>query len=90
MVNISCLLQATRDKVIQESACKSERISELEQDIVELKSTLLDHLQKIRENESHRRKLHNTIQELKGLTAPVRVLHVYVCLCVKFRCNMFT
>ena len=65
-----CLLQATRDNVIQESACKSERISELEQDIAELKSTLLYHQQRIRENESHRRKLHNTIQELKGLTAP--------------------
>ena len=51
---------------MQESQHKSERISELHQGIEELRSSLLDCRQQIRENESYRRTLHNTIQELKG------------------------
>ena len=52
---------------MQESQCKSEKIAELEQEIKELKWSLLEHQEQIRENESYRRKLHNTIQELKGV-----------------------
>ncbi|CAI8020879.1 Kinesin-like protein KIN-14N [Geodia barretti] len=59
-------MKLSRDKELQESQCKSERIADLEKEIEKLRSSLLQCHKEIRENESTRRKLHNTIQELKG------------------------
>jgi kinesin family protein C1 len=59
-------MKVSRDKELQESQCKSERIADLEKEIEKLRSSLLQCQKEIRENESTRRKLHNTIQELKG------------------------
>ena len=73
----------TRDQALQESMKKSDRISELEQEIEGLSGSLLECQQQICENESHRRKLHNTIQELKGASyAHVCLQHTYTCTCM--------
>ena len=52
---------------MQESQCKSERVAELKREVEELQNSLLQCQHEIRENESTRRKLHNVIQELKGM-----------------------
>lgn len=71
------LFQVIRDKVQQESLQKSVRISELEQDIEQLRAELQECRQEICENESQRRKLHNTIQELKGTYASICVYNIH-------------
>ena len=67
----SCIVfptaQLARDKLLQESQSKSERIGELEKEVRELQTSLSQCQKEIRENESTRRKLHNIIQELKGV-----------------------
>ena len=58
--------QATRDQALSESRHKSEVIAQLEGERETLQAAIEECQQRLREDESQRRKLHNTIQELRG------------------------
>ena len=62
--------QAARDQAQEESAQKSREISRLEGEVASHLQTIAECKARIREDEMVRRKLHNTIQELKGTAIP--------------------
>ena len=65
-------MQAARDQAQEESAQKSREISRLEGEVASHLQTIAECKARIREDEMVRRKLHNTIQELKGTVLSYR------------------
>jgi hypothetical protein len=61
--------QAARDQAQEESAQKSREISRLEGEVASHSQTIAECKARIRDDEMVRRKLHNTIQELKGMNS---------------------
>ena len=59
-------MQAARDQAQEESALKSREIFRLEGEVATHLQTIAECKARIREDEMVRRRLHNTIQELKG------------------------
>ena len=59
-------VQAVRDKAMSESVTRGEEIASLQRALQSHLATIADCQARNREDETHRRMLHNTIQELKG------------------------
>lgn len=59
-------LQASKDEALAESASKSEEIVRLEATLQQQLAAIAEYEARRRQDETMRRKLHNTIQELKG------------------------
>ena len=59
-------LQAARDQALTKCSQKTQEISQLEELVASHVQTIAEFKAKDIQNETVRRKLHNTIQELKG------------------------
>ena len=68
-------LQVARDKAIAENLAKAEEIARLQSEVNRHLSTIAECRERIQEDEMTRRKLHNTIQELKGVRGAALVCH---------------
>ena len=68
MCTHTCTLQAARDQAQEASANKSTEIARLEGEVATHLDTIAECKARIRDNEMTRRKLHNIIQELKGIS----------------------
>ena len=60
-------VQVARDQAIAENLAKAEEIARLQSEVDRHLSTIAECRGRIQEDETTRRKLHNTIQELKGV-----------------------
>ena len=68
---------------MKESADKSILIAQLRREVQEHLSTISECQSKIRENETVRRKLHNSIQELKGKSKNINFSIMTCNMCVE-------
>ena len=74
--NLACMfLQVARDQAIAENHAKAEEIARLQSEVNRHLSTIAECRERIQEDETTRRKLHNTIQELKGVRGAALVCH---------------
>ena len=69
------VVQVARDQAIAESLAKAAEIARLQSEVDRHLGTIAECRERIQGDETIRRKLHNTIQELKGVC-------VCVCVCV--------
>ena len=58
--------QVARDQAIADALAKAELITRLQGDVEQHLATIVECRERIQEDETMRRRLHNTIQELKG------------------------
>lgn len=58
--------QVARDQAIADALAKAEEIARLQGEVEQHLSTIAECQARLREDETMRRRLHNTIQELKG------------------------
>ena len=77
--HIIFFFQIARDQARDESAGKSQVIERLEGEVADHLKTIAECKERTREDEMVRRRLHNTIQELKGehRTVKLRVRFFY-------------
>ena len=66
--SVSCF-QINLEKALEDGRLKADQIGELKKTVSEHLDTIADMKGELREEESIRRKLHNTIQELKVITS---------------------
>ena len=68
-------LQVARDQAIAENLAKGKEIARLQSEVDHHLGTIAECRERIQEDETTRRKLHNTIQELKGVRGAALVCH---------------
>ena len=71
-----------KEEATAESAHKSDIIASLEEEVRKHLATIAECEGKIREDEKTRKKLHNTIQELKGQRTVTYIICISICACI--------
>ena len=74
------VVQVARDQAIAENLAKAAEIAHLQSEVDRHLGTIAECRERIQGDETIRRKLHNTIQELKGVCVCVCVLGGQSCL----------